>query len=185
MSVELLVQATTHRKAEKGYVEVIKDGRSAVWGSKEGLPNWVRIVISDLDVSDVEHLTGEWKNKITWTKIRDVAVGREQYRLQMPNNTVLRDSTKGVNNEIDTYLKINYSGSRVSREPDQSSAEYNLLIPNLQDMKNDLLDKFEETVVRRRFKLAESDVDAAIAAGGVLHTTAASGIIDRQIDGQA
>lgn len=184
MAVELLIQANTHRKADKGYVEVIKDGRSAVWGNKEQLPNWVRIVFSDLEVADVQHLTGEWKNNITWTKVQDVPAGRERYRLDMPNNTVARDSTKGINNDIDSYLKQNYAASRVSREPDQSSAAYDLRFGNLQDMKDDLLDIFEERVVRRRFKIAESDVDAAIAAGGVLNTTAANGILGRQVDGQ-
>lgn len=184
MPVELLIQATGHRKAEKGYVEAIKPS-PASWGNKEGLPNWVRIVFSDLGVADVQHLTGEWKNKITWTKLRDVALGREQYRLDMPNNTVARDNSKGIHNDMNTYILQNYSGSRVSMEADRSSAVYNLMIPDLQEMKDDLLDVFEVKVVRRRFALAESDVDAAIAAGGVLITTAASGIIGRQVDGQA
>lgn len=184
MSVELLVQATTHRKAEKGYVVAIKPG-PAVWAGKERLPLWVIIIITDLDVADVQYLMGEWKNKITWTKIRDVAAGRERYRLDVPSNTVARDATKGVHNGIDSWLKTFYAGSRESRAIDQSSAVYDLMIPNLQDLKDDILDNFEETVVKRQFKLAASDVDEAIAAGGLLTVTVASGILTRVVNGQA
>lgn len=184
MSVELLVQATTHRKADKGWVEVIKPG-PAVWGNKEGLPNWVRFVINDLNVVDVQSLTEVWKSEITWTKISDQPVGRERYRLSMPNNTVVQDPEKGINNSLDSYLKEIYNASRVSREIDQSSAEYDLLFTSLKEMQDDILDKFEDTVVRRRFTFAVSDVDAAIAAGGVLTVPKGRDVLDRAVDGQA
>ena len=60
MPVQLLVAATTHAKQIKGAIIAVRDSPTT-WGSKEGLPNYIVVTISNATAEQVDEYLGAWK----------------------------------------------------------------------------------------------------------------------------
>lgn len=192
MSVELLIHAQTHRKAQKGFVETVRDVSVLAihpWGNREGLPDYVILRITDGSKVEVDHYTDNWKNELSYELLGENAEGR-RYKISVNPKIVTEFGvTKGVAIGVKKVLEDEYSAvlfdAALNRQyaifdiPNPTSVGWTLYV---QQIKATLLDRFESQVDTRRYIFSPSDVDIAIAAGGKISLTKAqtlARVVDR------
>ena len=187
MAVELLVHVRDHSKAQKGFVQTVKGvtGLSTHrWGRKEGLPNYVVIRLSDVGVDDVSEYTKPWLNKVTFRLSSQDALKR-RYIFTIAKSLIAEfGASKGITPEMIQYLIQNAGATQTAVTSDRSILTLDLPQNKSDKALVDVQDLFEEQVSPRRFKLAVSDVDAALANGGRLIATFAD-VNSRKVDREA
>lgn len=185
MAVELLVHAVGHRKAFKGTVQATRDVVDLdryPWGTKEGLPNYVIIRITDATKRDVPQYLENIRNKFRFTLIQDKGTSRIYDITVDPKILALFGSDKGVTLEVLVVLNTKHPMTFVNRELDNSRLRVDVQNTDFAELFDDTLDQFEQVLDPRRFHLASADVDSALANGGRLETTLSqinTGIVDR------
>lgn len=185
MPVEILIHAFDHEAAQKGTPQTVKDDddlAESPWGSKEGLPNYVVLRITDATKSQVLNYLDNWKREIEFTLLGSNAQGR-RYKLSM-NPKIITEFGQDAGFHVDfrNYLEDYYGAVLVSW--DQSIGEATFDIPNTEwaELAADVRDKFEAVLANRRYYFDPADVDVVVASGGFITQTtsqALSRIIDR------
>ena len=184
MPVELLINATTHRKAQKGFIQTVVD-QPVTWGTRETLPDYVQLVISDATKSQVDKYTDAWINVIEYSLVASNAQGRRYTLSVNPNIITEFGADKGIKLEMRDLLVNDWGATIVSFNSTTATAVVDIPNPpndDWQALRNDLLDKFEEVVDRRRYVFSPAEVDIAIANGGRMTITTAQAlarIVDR------
>lgn len=186
MPVELLIHSFGHNKALKG---TIQDARNVSdlpirpWGRKEGLPNYVKVRITDAAKTDVEQYLMPVKNKFSFTLIEDTGTSLIFDITVNKKMLALFGNTKGIT--LDAILALDEKGhdvTFVNRELDNSRLRLNIKDTDGRQMMDDVLDMFQEVVATRRYHIDPAVVDLAIANGGVLERTSVQvipGVVDR------
>jgi len=186
MTVELLVHAFDHTKAIKGTIQDARDVSELSmrpWGRREGLPNFVRLRIRDLDKVDILPFLTSVKNEFVVTQKTNS--GRTRiYDITVKDVRVLTKfgNDKGATLAFVEALSGKHTVEFVSRDLDNSRLTIKGRDTTAEALANDILDLFEERLSPRRFNLNDSDVDLAITAGGFVEVDA-SQVIPRIIDG--
>ena len=187
MAVELLIHAFDHRKAQKGFIQTVKD-QPCVWGNLEALPNYVILTISDATKAQVDLYTDNWKNEFSYEMLAENAAGR-RYKISVNPKIVTEFSVdKGVATDVKKVVEDEFNGVLFDVAVNQQYATFDIPNPVVVDwttyalhIKNTLLDRFESQVDTRRYIFSPADVDIAIAAGGFIELTK-SQVIARVID---
>ncbi len=170
MPCEILIVAVAKAGlTQRGYPWIIKD-TPAIWGSKEGLPNWVILRIANATKVQVEQYLQSWYKKFVYDILVDNAQG---YRIRVKVDPLLV-SASGVNKTIKSELKnmiVNdYSAAIVSYDDFEAIVDIPKPV-DLQAVKNDVHDLFNERIDTRFYYFTEVDVALAEANGGVIQLT--------------
>lgn len=196
MPCEFLIRALTVGERAKGDPQDVRDDSTLStygWGDREGLPEFIILHVTDAAAAQIQPHMAAVVNTFTHTIQNENANG---WRIRIdvnPNIPALYGIDKGVRNELRDLLVDNWGGQVF--DYDNVNHEYAVIdfpkpliyIPTseektLADIKDEVKDKFEGQVFRRRYKFSESDVDQVIAAGGKVDQTfaqVASKVIDR------
>ena len=183
MPCEILVRATNHPNGKwlKGFPVVVKDD-PVVWGGQEGPPNYVKVRITDASAQEVENFLANWRNVIEHEIVAENDLGY-RIRLSMSVRIAQVFPERGMRQEIRNYLESTWGALLVSS--DANSATFDIPKPvDLQAVRRDLIDKFEEQIDPVRYMFSSADVDLALAQLGVISITRAQAmnrIIDRTV----
>lgn len=183
MPCELLIHSFSHRKAVKGQIQSIRDVSDLSahpWGTKEGLPNYVILTISNRTAAQVSQYLENIRSIFQWELLNSNAQGR-RYRIWLIQKVVDLDPSKAMRAKLRDFLIDEYSASLVSYTP-PSEAVFDIPNTDWQFLADAVTDYFEVQVATRRWYFAEADVDVAIANGGRITLSsaqAANRIIDR------
>ncbi len=181
MPCQLLVAATTHAKETKGEILVVHD-EPAVWGNREGLPDYVIVRISNAAAVEVNQYLVSWKTGFSHS-VATLPNLDKQITLTINQKIVdLFGTIQGLKLAMKTYLEDRWSATVIS----YNSTEAVFDVPGATDLallKADLLDKFEKQF-GHRFLFDPAEVDIAVGLGGFVDVTKAQAIariIDRAI----
>ena len=169
MGVEILVHAFDHDGIKKGSFATIKDDDQlsvSPWGNREGLPNYCVLRISDATKSQVENFLDGWVREISLELINSNELGR-RYKLSVnPKIIEIFGENKGFKQEFVDYLEMEYGAILVSFSKPQGHATFDIPNTDWQALRNDVIDKFEQTIDGHRYYFNNTDVDTIIASGG-------------------
>ena len=170
MAVEILIQAMEKGPWKKGYPIVAKD-TPCEWGNLEVPPYDVILRVTDASKAQVDNYLSQWYNKL----IHEIVAENEQgyrIRVSLPAKISQLFPTKAMRQEIKGYLTDKWNIEIFSSNNDE--VVFDIPKPvDLQELKDDLLDKFEEAVDVRKYHFTVEDVDTALANGGVIEMTKA------------
>ena len=172
MPCECLIVANPKTAAgwRKCEVCVVKDA-PCDWGYSEGPPNWVILKISDATKSQVESFLGEWLTGIFIFSI--VAQNEQGYRVRVevdPEIISASGLNKSVRKGVRDYLVGTYQASIHEYGDDYAIVD----IPkpaDLLEIRDGLLDLFQERYAMRRYYFGSADVDLALSQGGIIELT--------------
>ena len=179
MAVEILIAAKDFTSFKKGWPVVIKDS-PATWGSKEGLPQFVRLIISDATKSAVEHFLNQWPIKF---KHEIQAENAQGYRINItvdPDHVnISGDNRDQIKETMQDFLE-DIGAVNITRTV--QSVTFDLAKPaDLPQLKEDFADVFDEIFSQRRYYFTSADVDTAISNGGETTLTKAQ-VLNRVVD---
>jgi len=185
MPVEILIHATDKAGgAKKGFPQTVRDAAdvaSAPWGTGEGLPDFIQLVVPDASVSQVENFLSNWTNEITYDLLASNAAGR-RYKLSMNINIITEFGLdKAMRTEIHNYILNTYNAQLVEYVPAEAYVTYDIPNTDWLALQDDIIDKFEEQLDTNRYYFTDADVDLAIAAGGRFTLTTAQ-VLNRIVD---
>ena len=170
----------------KGWpVVVMPDGH--VWGSKEGLPNFIQMHITDTEPETVEHFLNDWKIKYVHSIVNQNVNG---YRLLVEVDPAYISASDVGKSEIkasmqDWVASIGGSVKNFSEDSmtfdvpkcpgtDLVAVEGDCL--TLADLKLMFDDVFDDVLDIRRYYFLPADVDWAVAQGGRIEFTQAQAL---------
>lgn len=146
------------------------------WGDSEFLPGFVHAIISDATADQVRHYLNQWENEITYDLIASNAEGR-RYTLSInPNIVTVFGAEFGITTEYDIYLLETYGAILFDRDINNTWATYDIPNTDWQALRDDVLDKFLQSVSPNRYLFKDTAVDLAISQGGTITITAAQAI---------
>lgn len=192
MAVEILIAAVQGPVLGVGMPGAMKDDAdlaASPWGTREGLPSWVRLRITDASKSQVEHFLDNWRNEFTFDLVASNVFGRRYQIGVNPAVVQVFGADAGVKQAMRDYIVSNYNATLIAFDQSQVSATFD--IPNpvgqtwpefLQQARASILDAFEQQVSTNRYRFSDADVALAVAAGGSMELTTAQAlarIIDR------
>lgn len=171
MPCEILIKAFyTHGSYKRGYPVVVKDV-PCVWGKKEGLPNFVRIRITDATKAQVNHYVAEqWKRLFTYSIVNQNVLG---YRIRIevdPSVISASGLNKEVAKEIRDFIYEEFGGILVEHGDDYAVFDVPKPI-DLREAKETLNDFCEKVIDVRRWYFDDADVDQVVNAGGYMELT--------------
>ena len=175
MPVECLIHAVDHSKAGKGFIQDVRnvsDLTAHPWGNRESLPDYVILAISDVTKDQVDNYTDNWKNELTYELLGSNTEGR-RYKISVNLKIISAFGVdKGVRDDLKGYMISAYGAVVVDHAfnnesitldiPNPLSVGWTLYVKQIREV---LLDQFEEQVDTRRYIFNPADVDIAIAAG--------------------
>ena len=186
MAVEMLIAAHDLNHSLKGYPKNIKD-IPCVWGTKESPPDYVILrVMGTITKDQVEYFLQQWHKKFTYDIIAENDQG---YRIRVKVDPVFV-SVSGVNKEVraelKTYIRDAYGASIFSYDDYEAVVDVPkplTMFPGmpliersvtLQELKDDIHDKFTEVIDHRFYYFESTDVDYALTQpGGIVERTKA------------
>ena len=182
MPCEILIKAVDSpnpKKHQKGDIQCVRD-ISRPWGNAEGLPNWIKVRITDATVAEAESYLSGVRDVLDWELVNSNANGR-RYKLSIDPKITALAPGRGIRAKLRDYLISEYSASVHSYDPPSEAV---LDIPNTdwQALRDDILDRFEDLALRRRYYFSDSAVDSVVNLGGYLERTkaqVAANIVDR------
>ena len=180
MLAEILVHALTHDPFLKGSICLIKDS-PAVWGRMEAPPDFILVKISDATAAQVVNFTENYKNEIEYTLLNSNELGRRYSLSVNPKILELEGEEAGLKQEIRDLLVDDYAATIVSYTPATATAIVDIPNTDWAALKANLKDIFEQHYIDR-YVFSESDVDLALANGGIVtitKTAALARIMDR------
>ncbi len=184
MGIELLVVAVAKAPYLRGEPVAWKE-QPCEWGAKETLPNWVRLIISDATIQQVQNFLAPLRSVFTYTVVASTAEG---YRIRVEINpaiVTIFGADAGMRADLYEWLQENYNAQNV---PHLANPPYSYTLdfpdPNLdsQKLREEFEDIAQQTLAPHRYHFSDTDVNTAIANGGVMAVTAAvaaNRIIDR------
>lgn len=181
MPCQVLIAATTHAKATKGWLIVVRDEPTS-WGTREVPPDYVVLRVTNASASEVQPFLATWKTNFQHSTVTnpDLSV---QITVSISQKILdIFGAVHGLKLKLKTYLENKWSATIISWSPTANQMVFD--VPegtDLAALKSDILDKFEEQL-GPRWLFAEADVDAALVAGGFVElnkSQAIAKIIDR------
>jgi hypothetical protein len=181
MAAELLISASNLNNQKVGEIVDTQEG-GHVWGNREQPPNYVHLTITDATREQVYNFLENWHIKFQHEIQVDNPNG---YRILVsvdPAYISASDIGKDrMKSEMETWAVEEYNCTNIVF----SSASMRVDVPkpvDLQKMKSDFADIFDEVLDMRRYKFSEADVSTALANGGKMTLTkqqALNNIIDK------
>lgn len=101
--VELLIRATANSDWEVGDVVVAK-ASPATWGGKEGLPDFVRITVTDTTLTQVNNYLQPWYFDLDYTVLQQDSNDGYRVRIENPYNDT-SDSAPVTKSQVKNYLE--------------------------------------------------------------------------------
>lgn len=174
MPCEILIRATDSSSGvmKKGYASVVRD-LPWTWGSKEGLPGWIILEITDATASQVDHFMVNWFIKFTHTILQENAV---RLRIRVEVDPAVISASDVGKNEIKTEMQEWIENEKGGAMRSISLSELVVDIPkpvDLNALKLEFADEFDAMLDITRYYFTEADVDTVIAAGGHITRTKA------------
>lgn len=177
---EILIAAKDFNTFKKGWPVVVKES-PAVWGSNEGLPRFVILTITDATRSQVVNYIKQWPIKFSH---EIVAENEQGYRIRIEVDEQYIDVSQRAKNKIKQEM-ADYLINEVEAvivNWDDSQVTFDIAKPiDLQQLKNNFADVWDDVFEQRRWRFSEADVDLAIAQGGVI-TLTKNEVLNRIID---
>lgn len=169
MPCQVLIAATSKNHFKRGYPITIKNP-PYVWGRKERPPLYVYLTITDATKAQVEKYLARWNTKFDYEILNETS---QLYRIKITVDKKLI-SKSGLNKDIKfglkQYMILNWGVSLVSHNNFQ--VIFDIAKPvNLQKVKEEINDKFDEMVDSRVYYFTNADVDLALANGGIIELT--------------
>ena len=176
MPVELLIHAKTYRKAQKGFILDLRDVSVLAihpWSFRESLPDYIKVRITDSSKEQLDHLTDNWKNELSYEELARIDGGRRFKISVNPRIITEFGPDKGIAADIKNELAREYGAVifnvamnkqwEIFDFPNPTKVGWTL---HIKQIKAFLLDNFESEVSTRRHIFSPADVDIATAAGG-------------------
>jgi hypothetical protein len=171
MAVELLIAATNLNPYQKGDIVVAKQS-PAVWGGAEGLPNFIRLTITDRDLVDIEPYLESFENVLQGEGL-GIFDGNRRVRLFVDPDVVGKvDDARAFKAELRDFFVNTWGGRVVSGTvtPTEATIDFPLSVA-LADVKRELVDKFDDRLFERRYYFSEASVDQVVGIGGLINRT--------------
>jgi hypothetical protein len=184
MPVEVIIHTLEHSKALKGTIQTARDVSKLVehpWGAREGLPNYVRLRITDATESQVLNYLDSWQREIAFDLVGQNAAGRRYQMSINPKIITEFGEADGLKVEIKDYLVNDYGANFISWDPSVGVAVVDVPNTNWSELAADIVDKFRTTLSNRRYYFEPGDVDLAVAAGGYVELNT-NQVLNRIID---
>jgi len=179
MPCELLIHAKAHSKAIKGSIETVKDS-PAIWGGKEGLPDYVILTITDKTKEQVRAYRERLQELFYSELLNSDAEGR-RYRIWVNPNIGIINTAKGMRAKFRDFLVNKYGAQVVTYSP-PNEAVFDIPNTDWTKLQSEIHDRFTKAINGQRYYFLEDDVDAAVGNGGKASLTgnqAAARIVDR------
>jgi len=196
MPCEVLIRATSTDVRFKGDPQEVRDDADLIerpWGGREGPPEFVILHVTDATAAQIQTYMDAVVNQFTYTI---QAQNENGWRILIEINPKITETwglDKGFRDDVRDYMVATWDGQVF--DYDNVGHAWAIMdfpkpliyIPDnvemtLQDMKNDFIDKFEDSVFRRRYHFSEADVDQVLGLGGKVDQTlaqVAAKVIDR------
>jgi len=179
MAIEILILAKDNGAYEKGDIICVKEA-PAVWGTKEGPPDFVRVNCADATLDGAKSYLYPWKEILDYEVVASNTQGW-RVRLFFDRDLVSTSGKVKLTRErVENYLQSHYGISIHAVEDNGIVID----VPNtvdLQELKADLKDKIEQVFKPRRYYFSPQHVDAALSVGGIVNQTKAQ-LIDKVLD---
>lgn len=167
MPVEILVAAQDLKGSKKGDVRWFKEAPCA-WSTVYVPPKYVIVHVTDATMAQVQEYRKPWIKVYDYEILQDTPIG---YRIRvMIDPDVV--SVSGINRRIKAglgnYIQNTYNVVIVSHDDYEAVVDIPKVdgVFDLQALKMDMLDKFQEKRAKRLYYFPEVDVDWAVAQGG-------------------
>lgn len=181
MECDVLIRATDgSNNYLKGYPVAVKDV-PCVWGSAEGLPDFIHLILTDCEASQVESFLDGWDIKYDFTIVNENELG---YRLRAEVDPIYISASDMGKNEIKTEMQdwatnlgfsvVNFTSSSMTVDVPKPA--------NTLQLKIDFNDAFSSVLDIRRYYFSSSDVDGVVSSGGEMtltRTQALNNIVDK------
>jgi len=179
---EVLIMARDNHASGylKGYPVVVAES-PAGWGEGEGLPDFIQLSIPDATMAQVESFLDDWPIRYTHTILVQNANG---YRIKAEVDPAYISASNTGAAQIKTQMQ-EWVTQRGGIVVNFTSASMTFDIPkpvDLQELKTEFDDFFNDVLDIRRYYFSTADVDNAIAVGGQItltRTQALNKIIDK------
>lgn len=187
MPCEILIAAEDKNHSKKGYPKQVKDVPASppVWGKKEGPPGYVILRITDARKDQVEHFLEQWHKTFVYEIVNENDQG---YRIKVtvdPALVSVSNVNKTIRANLKTYIQ-NVFGAVIHSYDDyevvvdvpkpitsKPGTEWEMVL-TLQELKEDIHDKFAEVIDHRFYYFEGTDVDYALTEpGGIVEKTKA------------
>ncbi len=189
MAVEILIAAHDLNHSSKGYPKNAKD-TPCVWGKKEGLPDYVILRITDATKNQVEYFLQQWHKKFAYDIVNENELG---YRIRIKVDAsfvAVSGLNKEIRSEMKTYINEVYGATVFSYDDYEAVLDIPkpltmfLGMPlierltTLQELKDDIHDKFAEVIDHRFYYFDGADVDYALTQpGGIVERTKTQALV--------
>ena len=168
----LLVSNNNLNTQQIGEVVDTKDD-GHVWGGREGLPNYVHIDITDATRDQVVYLTAEWKIKY----VLNIQVNNPQrirYQIEVAAASI---SASGVGRaqlktEMQQWAESQYNATVLAFTPETFTIDVPKPFDPVQ-FEKDFADIWKVVFDIRQYHFSQTDVTAAVTAGGTISFTLA------------
>lgn len=177
MPAGLLVAArnlpkTKYRKGD--VVAVLPDG--ALFGAREGLPNFVQLTVSDATQPQAQAYLDHWRQAYDYTIDAENAEGYRATLRVDPASLAISGVNKEVKLEIKTYVLTGGDQGLTVELHDQGFDFLTVDIAKPADLpafKREINDRFEETLSFSRYYFRFDDIDDVVSGGGTITRTKA------------
>ena len=177
MTVEVLVNAIEHSSALKGQLISIQD-QPATWGSREGLPDYVIVIITGTTKEQAMPYMDTASNLFNYSHVTGGGVHTVTVTVDVP----VKNLGGGFKADTKAYLEDIWGATFTSWTAPNGPATFEVEdATDLNDLKADILDKFDNKL-GPRYIFSSADVDTAVTNGGTITVTKAQAearIIDR------
>ena len=178
MPCTVLIRATDSPSGGmlKGWPSVVRDEPWS-WGLLEGLPDWIRVTLSDADASEVENYLDAWEVDFEFS-IVSVTVDPVYISATNVANNVLKSRmndwvTESYDERGAGGTVFSFSSTELVADVPKTGAGAAADLAKRQELKSRFSDKFKGVFSRKRWRFLATDVDAVVAAGGTVTRTKA------------
>lgn len=185
MPVELLIKAVndpfSDRKMQKGEIYTVRDVDKLAawpWGGLEGLPNFVRVRISDATEAQIKAYMSRIYDILQWDLLAENSQGR-RYRVYLHPKVI---QFGGMKERFRDVLIGEHDATVVSSDLPNGEAVFDIPNTDWQALRDQLLYDVTEAVAESRYRFTPASVDALVNAGGYAERTKAqvlANIVDR------
>lgn len=187
MTCTILIRATDSPSGgmEKGWPSVVRDEPWS-WGGMEGLPDWIRLTISDADADQVTEYLASWQIEFDFSivtqnvngwrfeveadpaQISASGIGRDIMKAEMQDWVTESYDEQGAGGTVHSF-SVSSMQADVPKTGEGAAAD----LAKRVELKSRFNDKFKVMFSRVRFRFLEADVDAVVSAGGTVTRTKA------------
>jgi len=162
---ELLISNTDANYQKRGEIVAYYD-LPHTWGSKEGLPSYVHLTISDAMAEQVSNFLERWQIKF---QHEILAENDQGYRIRVSVDPVwisVSDIGKaGMKLKMISWAENEYNCQQVNFTNESMTVDVPKPV-NLVKMKRDFADIFNQVLNARRYYFSASEMDKAVNKGG-------------------